>query len=125
MRFQPITKTKRKYKIYGYQGKQVRDNLHSFDLVNAFYHYFKAPRCGEVYNLSGGRFANVSILEAIELCEKLTREKFDYGYVNTNRIGDHIWWISDVSKFKLHYPDWQYKFSIEDTIKQIFEAQKS
>jgi CDP-paratose 2-epimerase len=115
--------TKKKYKIFGYKGKQVRDNIHSFDLVNAFYQFFQAPRCGEVYNIGGSRFANVSVLEAIEMCEKLTGEKFDYEYLDTNRIGDHIWWISDVSKFKTHYPQWQYKFGIEDTIKQIFEAQ--
>jgi len=116
--------TKRKYKIYGYKGKQVRDNIHSFDLVNAFYHYFQNPRCGEVYNIGGGRFANVSVLEAIQICEKLTGNQLDYEYIATNRIGDHIWWISDVSKFKAYYPDWQYKFGIEDTIKEIYEAQK-
>ena len=115
---------KNRYKIYGYKGKQVRDNIHSFDLVNAFYHYFQDPRCGEVYNIGGGRFANVSVLEAIEMCEKLTGEKLDYKYIDTNRIGDHIWWISDVSKFKSHYPAWNYKFGIEETIKQIYEAQK-
>ena len=117
-------RTKRKYKIYGYKGKQVRDNIHSFDLVNAFYHYFKNPRCGELYNIGGGRFANVSVLEAIQLCEKLTGEKLDYEYIDTNRIGDHIWWISDVSKFQSHYPQWQYQFSIEETIKQIYNSQK-
>lgn len=116
--------TKRKYKIYGYKGKQVRDNIHSFDLVNAFYHYFQKPRCAEVYNIGGGRFANVSVLEAIQICEKFTSGKFDYEYIDTNRIGDHIWWISDVSKFKSHYPQWQYKFGIEETIKQIYHSQK-
>jgi len=116
--------TKRNYKIYGYKGKQVRDNIHSYDLANAFYHYFQNPRCGEVYNIGGGRFANVSILEAIELCEKLTGERFDYEYIDTNRVGDHIWWISDVSKFKSHYPAWDYKYGIEETIKQIYEAQR-
>jgi len=116
--------TRRKYKIYGYHGKQVRDNIHSFDLVNAFYHYFQNPRCGEVYNIGGGRFANVSVLEAIEMCEKLIGDKFNYEYIDTNRIGDHIWWVSDVSKFKSHYPGWQYKFGIEETIKQIYEAQR-
>ena len=113
--------TKRKYKIYGYKGKQVRDNIHSFDLVNAFYHYFQNPRCGEVYNMGGGRFANVSVLEAIGMCEKLSGEKFDYEYIDSNRIGDHIWWVSDVSKFKSHYTGWNYKFGIEDTIKQIYD----
>ncbi|MDD5560648.1 MAG: NAD-dependent epimerase/dehydratase family protein [Candidatus Omnitrophica bacterium] len=116
---------RRKYKIYGYKGKQVRDNMHSFDLANAFYHYYQNPRCGEVYNIGGGRFANVSVLEAIEICQKLSGKKLDYEYIDTNRTGDHIWWISDVSKFKSHYPDWNYKFGIEDTIRQIYEAQKS
>ena len=69
-------------------------------------------------------FANVSILEAIQICEKLTGEQFEYDYIDTNRIGDHIWWISDVSKFKSHYPSWNYKYGIEDTIKEIYEAQK-
>jgi CDP-paratose 2-epimerase len=101
----------------------VRDNIHSFDLVNAFNYFFKSPRCGEIYNIGGGRFANISILEAIDLCEKISGKKVNYEYAETNRMGDHIWWISDVSKFKSHYPEWNYKFGIEETIKQIFEAQ--
>ncbi|MCX5699917.1 MAG: NAD-dependent epimerase/dehydratase family protein [Candidatus Omnitrophica bacterium] len=117
--------TKRGYKIYGYQGKQVRDNLHAFDLVNAFYYYFQNPRGGEVYNIGGGRFANVSMLEAIQMCEKLTGERFNYEYIDTHRVGDHIWWITDLSKFKSHYPGWQSKFGIEEMIKQIYEAQNS
>jgi CDP-paratose 2-epimerase len=116
--------TKRTYRIFGYKGKQVRDNIHSFDLVNAFYHFFKNPTCGEVYNIGAGRSASVSILEAIQICEKLTGEKFNYEYIDTNRIGDHIWWISDAAKFKSHYPAWQCKYGIEETIKQIYEAQK-
>ncbi len=115
--------TGRKYMIYGYKGKQVRDNIHSYDLVNAFYHFFKAPRLGEVYNIGGGRFANISILEAVDLCQKITGKELNYEYVDKNRIGDHIWWISDVSKFKSNYPSWDYKFGIEETIKQIYEAQ--
>ena len=111
--------TKRKYKIYGYKGKQVRDNIHSSDLVNAFDHYFKDPRCGEVYNIGGGRVSSVSILETIELCEKLTGEKFNYEYIDTNRVGDHIWWISDTTKFKTDYPSWNCKYCVEDIIKEI------
>ena len=113
--------TGRKYMIYGYKGKQVRDNIHSYDLVNAFYHFFNSPRPGETYNIGGGRFANISILEAIDLCEELSGKKFNYEYVDKNRVGDHIWWISNASKFKSHFPEWQYRFNIEDTIKQIFE----
>lgn len=114
--------TGRKYTVYGYKGKQVRDNIHSYDLVNAFYHFFKAPRCGEVYNIGGGRFANISILEAIEFCQESIGKEFNYEYIDKNRIGDHIWWISDVSKFKSHYPSWNYKYGIESTIKEIYEA---
>lgn len=116
--------TGKKYMIYGYKGKQVRDNIHSFDLVNAFYHFFQMPRSGEVYNIGGGRFANVSILEAIEISERLTSKKFNYEYVQKPRIGDHIWWISDIAKFKSHYPDWDYRYNIEDTMSEIYETQK-
>ncbi len=116
--------TGRKYTIYGYKGKQVRDNIHSYDLVNAFSHFFKSPRPGQVYNIGGSRFANISILEAIGLCQEITGNELNYEYMPRNRIGDHIWWISDVSKFKSHYPSWDYKFGIEETIRQIYEAQK-
>ena len=117
--------TGRKYHIYGYKGKQVRDNIHSFDLVNAFYHFFKAPKSGEVYNMGGGRFANISVLEAIGICENLSKSKFNFEYIDKNRIGDHIWWISNCDKFKSHYPEWSYKYNIEDTIREIYEAQVS
>jgi CDP-paratose 2-epimerase len=116
--------TGRKYMIYGYKGKQVRDNIHSYDLVNAFYHFFQMPRSGEVYNIGGGRFANISILEAIEMSERLTHKKFNYEYVLKPRIGDHIWWVSDTAKFKSHYPDWDYRYNIEDTMREIYETQK-
>jgi len=106
---------KRKYKIFGYKGKQVRDNIHSYDLVNAFYLFFKQPRNGEAYNIGGSRFANISIIEAIQMCQDLFGENLDYEYVPQNRIGDHIWWISDVTKFKEQYPKWQYKYDIEST----------
>ncbi|MCX5713409.1 MAG: NAD-dependent epimerase/dehydratase family protein [Candidatus Omnitrophica bacterium] len=116
--------TGRKYTIYGYKGKQVRDNIHSFDLVNAFYHFFQSPREAEVYNMGGGRFANISVLEAIDLCQEISGKKMAYEYADNNRIGDHIWWISDVSKFKSHYPQWDYKYSIKDTVKEIYETQR-
>jgi len=115
--------TGRKYSIFGYNGKQVRDNIHSSDLVNAFYHYFLNPRAGEVYNIGGSRFANVSMLEAIDLCEKISAKKLDWSYVDQNRRGDHIWWISDVSKFKSHYPDWEFRYDIEHTLREIYELQ--
>lgn len=116
--------TGRKYTVYGYKGKQVRDNIHSSDLVNAFFHFFQKPRVAEVYNIGGGRFANISVLEAIDMCQEISGKKMNYDYVENNRIGDHIWWISDVSKFKGHYPQWDYKYCISDTLKEIFAAQK-
>jgi CDP-paratose 2-epimerase len=114
----------RRYVIYGYKGKQVRDNMHSYDLVSAFYHFFKSPRCGEVYNIGGGRSASISVLEAIELCERISGRKLDHTYTDKNRNGDHIWWISDVAKFKSHYPGWSRKYGLEDAVKQIYETQK-
>lgn len=112
----------RTYQIFGYKGKQVRDNIHSYDLINAFYHFYKKPRVAEVYNIGGGRFANCSIREAIALTERLTARRMKVSYLKKNRIGDHIWWISDVSKFRTHYPSWKHTFSIEDSLRQICEA---
>jgi CDP-paratose 2-epimerase len=116
--------TETTYRIYGYKGKQVRDNIHSFDLVNAFYAYFKNPRYGEVYNMGGGRFANISVLEAIDICQELCSGKLRYEYRAENRKGDHMWWISDVSKFKKHYPSWKQTYTIRDTIAEIYSMQK-
>lgn len=114
--------TKNEYTIFGYEGKQVRDNIHAWDLVNMFWHFYLNPRSnGEVYNAGGSRFSNCSMQEAIEVCEKITGNKMNYSYSETNRIGDHIWYISDVSKFQKHYPDWAYKYSLETTMTQIFE----
>jgi CDP-paratose 2-epimerase len=109
------------YTIFGYKGKQVRDNIHSFDLVNMFWHFYQQPRSGEVYNAGGGRFANCSMLEAIELCEKITGKKVNYSYSDTNRIGDHIWYISDVNKFKAHYPGWDRKFDLQSTLVEMHD----
>uniref|UniRef100_B8HT18 NAD-dependent epimerase/dehydratase n=1 Tax=Cyanothece sp. (strain PCC 7425 / ATCC 29141) TaxID=395961 RepID=B8HT18_CYAP4 len=108
------------YQIYGYKGKQVRDNIHSYDLVNAFYHFYQAPRTAEVYNIGGSRFSNCSMLEAIYYCESITERKLNWGYIESNRIGDHIWWISDVNKFKNHYPTWEFTYSIKDILKEIY-----
>jgi CDP-paratose 2-epimerase len=110
------------YTVFGYKGKQVRDNIHSFDLVNMFWNYYQAPRCGEVYNAGGSRHSNCSMIEAIRLCEKITGKKFNYTYTDTNRIGDHIWYISDVSKFKKHYPGWNFKYGLEETLLQIHDS---
>ena len=100
------TATGQPYTVFGYKGKQVRDNVHSFDLVSAFDQVFRAPRCGEVYNVGGTRFSNCSMLEAIELCEEIAGRELEWTYTETNRVGDHIWYISDMAKFKSHYPGW-------------------
>ncbi len=110
------------YTIFGYKGKQVRDNIHAFDLINMFWHYYQKPRCGEVYNAGGARHSNCSMKEAIILCENITGKKMDYSYSETNRIGDHIWYISDVRRFKEHYPDWDFKYNIEDILTQIYDG---
>ncbi len=109
----------KKYKIFGYKGKQVRDNIHSYDLINAFYHFYLNPRKGEVYNMGGSRFSNCSMIEAIEMIEKISGKKADYEYVDQNRRGDHIWYISDVSKFQKHYPDWKYEYDLERTLREM------
>jgi len=108
-----------KYTIFGYKGKQVRDNIHSFDLVNMFWHFYQNPRCGEVYNAGGGRHSNVSMLEAIEKVEAVVGKKAKYEYVDQNRIGDHIWYISDVSKFQQHFPEWKYTYDLDTIIEEI------
>jgi CDP-paratose 2-epimerase len=107
------------YTIFGYKGKQVRDNIHSYDLVNMFWHFYQNPRPGEVYNAGGGRFSNCSMLEAITLCEQITGKKMNYSYSESNRIGDHIWYISDLSKFKAHYPGWTWQYGLNDILGQI------
>jgi CDP-paratose 2-epimerase len=112
----------RSYKIYGYKGKQVRDNIHSYDLVNAFWHFFQNPKGGEAYNIGGSRHSNCSMLEAIQICESLSRKKLNYSMVPDARTGDHIWWISDVGKFRRHYPGWQFKYSLEDILRDLIEA---
>lgn len=109
------------YTIFGYKGKQVRDNIHSFDLVNMFWEFYNAPRFGEVYNAGGGRFSNCSMLEAIDLCETIVNKKLNFSASDDNRIGDHIWYISDVSKFKTHYPNWEYKYDLESTLVEMFD----
>ena len=115
--------TGKTYFIYGYKGKQVRDNIHSYDFINALDHYYQRPKFGEVYNMGGGRKCNVSLIEAIEICEKITGNKMNYEYSEENRIGDHIWWISNTSKFKKHFPEWDISYNIERIIKEIYETQ--
>ncbi|MEP7257758.1 MAG: NAD-dependent epimerase/dehydratase family protein [Flavitalea sp.] len=113
------------YTIFGYKGKQVRDNIHSYDLVNMFWNYYQRPRFGEVYNAGGSRFSNCSMLEGIALCEEITGNKLSYSYTEDNRSGDHIWYISDVSKFQEHYPNWAFTYGIKETLTQMFESMKA
>lgn len=110
------------YVVFGYRGKQVRDNIHSFDLVNAFWHFFENPRSGEVYNIGGGRFCNCSMLEAIDKCQSLTGRKLQWSYSDANRAGDHIWWISDIRRFKGHYPGWSMRYDLDAILAEIFDA---
>jgi CDP-paratose 2-epimerase len=113
------------YTIFGYKGKQVRDNIHSYDLVNMFWHFYQDPKAGEVYNAGGGRHANCSMLEAIDICEEITGNKLNYSYSETNRIGDHIWYISDLSKFKTHYPEWDWTYDLKETLSEMYNGIKS
>ena len=112
------------YTIYGYKGKQVRDNIHSADLINAMFSFYKAPRVAEVYNMGGGRFSNCSMLEAIRLCEEITGNEMQWTYTDTNRVGDHIWYISDLSKFQSHYPDWKIQHDVPHILQEIYEQNR-
>jgi CDP-paratose 2-epimerase len=112
----------RPYRVFGYKGKQVRDNIHSFDLVEAFVKFVDAPRVGEVYNIGGSRHSNCSMLEAIDLCEEISGQKLVWKYEETNRIGDHIWWISDVRKFEQHYPGWKFRYGLREILEEIHRA---
>ncbi|MBM3810064.1 MAG: NAD-dependent epimerase/dehydratase family protein [Acidimicrobiia bacterium] len=113
------------YRVLGYGGKQVRDNIHSADLVNAFHHFHLAPRPSEVYNIGGGRFCNCSLLEAVSLCEEISGVPLDRSYAGENRIGDHIWWISDTSKFQSHYPGWKLRYGLREILMQIHSENHS
>ena len=117
--------TGEEYTIFGYKGKQVRDNIHSYDLVNAFYHFYQNPRCGEVYNIGGSRHSNCSMLEAIAIAESIIGKKLQYTYSERNRSGDHIWYISDVNKFQSHYSQWQYKYDLNNIIEEICTGQEN
>jgi CDP-paratose 2-epimerase len=115
------TVTGERYTVYGYAGKQVRDNLHSADLVQAFAAFHAAPRVAAVYNIGGGRSANCSMLEAIALCEQIAGRALDWELADEPRIGDHRWWISGLEEFTRDYPEWSPTYSIEDTLREIYE----
>jgi CDP-paratose 2-epimerase len=109
------------YTVFGYKRKQVRDNIHSNDLIRAFDEFFKNPQSGEVYNMGGGRFSNCSMVEAITMCEQISGNKLDWHYVEENRQGDHIWWISDLSRFQKNYPSWKQKYDVPAILQEIYE----
>jgi CDP-paratose 2-epimerase len=113
------------YSIFGYKGKQVRDNIHSYDVVRAIEEFAANPRPGEVYNLGGGRENSISILEAIERIEQMTRRKLDWRYVEEARKGDHICYISNLGKFKSHYPSWKVTRGLDAILEEIVASQRT
>ena len=115
------TMTGTPYTVFGYKGKQVRDNIHSYDLIQAFDHFHRSPRSGEVYNIGGSRFSHCSMLEAITICQEICGRELAYSYAEDNRMGDHIWYVSDVRKFQSHYPDWKLTLNVRDILQQIFD----
>jgi CDP-paratose 2-epimerase len=112
----------KKYTVFGYKGKQVRDNIHSYDVARFIEEFIKAPRIAEVYNIGGGKDNSCSILEAFQIIESISGKKMLFEYSEINRIGDHICYYSDLSKMKLHYPNWGITKSLEQTMKEIYEA---
>ena len=114
----------RHYTVYGYGGKQVRDAIHSSDLINAFQLFFEKPRVAEVYNIGGGRFSNCSVLEAIELAEATAGRRLDWSYTDRNRTGDHIWWIGDNGRFQEHFPEWRLQYDVPMILQEIRDANR-
>lgn len=110
------------YTIYGYKGKQVRDNIHSYDLVNAFWHFFQKPRIAAVYNIGGSRYSNCSMLEAIQITQELCGRDLNYTLSENARSGDHIWWISDVRRFQQDYPEWNYRYDLRQILTEIVDS---
>jgi CDP-paratose 2-epimerase len=114
--------TREPYTIIGYEGKQVRDNIHAFDLAEAFWHFYQNPRPGEVYNIGGSRHSNCSVLEALAISAQLCGWPVATRYDDAQRMGDHIWWISDVRKFQRHYPGWSYRYDLNGILREIHET---
>ena len=110
---------RKKYFILGYKGKQVRDNIHSFDIIQCFWNYFKKPKIGEVYNIGGGRKSNCSIIEALNYVELITKKKVKRIYQKDNRVGDHIWYVSNTAKFKKHFPLWKQRYNTKRIIEEL------
>jgi CDP-paratose 2-epimerase len=116
--------TRTPYTVFGYKGKQVRDAIHSSDLIGAFDAFFRAPRSAEVYNIGGGRRSNVSVLEAIDLVQDVTGEEMTSSYKDEARTGDHIWWISDNGRFASHYPDWSQAYGVREIATELYERNR-
>jgi CDP-paratose 2-epimerase len=119
------TMTNRPYTVFGYKAKQVRDNIHANDLVAALWTFLQAPKSAAVYNIGGGRFANCSMIEAIGFCESVCGNRLNWTYNDENRVGDHMWWISDISKFKQDYPGFSLKYDLKRTLEDIYAIGKS
>jgi CDP-paratose 2-epimerase len=115
------TVTQMPYTVFGYDGKQVRDNIHAADVVSAFAAFHAAPRSAAVYNLGGGRFSNCSMLEAISLCERISGQSLDWQLSPDARVGDHRWWISDLTEFMTDYPAWSPGYDLEATVQEIYD----
>lgn len=116
------TMTGTPYTVFGYKGKQVRDNIHSADLIAAFYEFYQRPRAGEVYNIGGGLESNCSMLEAIALCEEIAGRELAHTYAEDNRSGDHIWYVSDLAKFRAHYPAWGVTYDVPRILREMYEV---
>ncbi len=110
------------YTVFGYEGKQVRDNIHSADLVSAFEHFARAPRAAAVYNIGGGRDSNCSMLEAIAACERIAGRELRWTLSDDNRTGDHRWWISDLAPFRADHPEWRLRYDIDGILQEIHDA---
>ena len=113
------TMTGKPYTVFGYGGRQVRDNIHSADLVAAFEAFHRAPRSAAVYNIGGGRQSNCSMLEAIEMCEQIAGHVLEWRLSDENRVGDHRWWISDLGPFRHDFPDWDIRYDVEAVLREI------
>lgn len=116
------TVTGEPYTVFGYGAKQVRDNIHAHDVVRAFHAFHREPRVAAVYNLGGGRESNVSMIEAIDLCERIAGRTLDWTLSNCARVGDHKWWVSDLGAFKCDFPQWRLTYGIEDVLRDIHDA---
>lgn len=112
----------RPYTVHGYKGKQVRDNIHAKDLVSMFAHFARNPRCGEVYNAGGSRHSHCSMLEAIVMCEAISGRKLTFTYNDQSRIGDHVWYVSDVTRFRKHFPEWEYQYDLHAIMIDIYDG---